>query len=463
VKQILAWSLSFLGLLFCLPTYAENYAIMINGGANPDNTRPWDALDISRIYQALRLRNAGTTWKKRNISVFQTNGNSQISDIHRREMISFLEDKVIKESSLKDFDGDGKSEIAGPATKDSLRGRFQLLKNLIKKDDQLFLFVNDHGSEAIYDEEGKIIREQTINLWGEEIQVSELKRMLVELKKKEPGFKVGIAMSQCFSGAFQSIADIEGVCVMTAAAEDEESHSGLDEGSSEKFTHVPFNLFFSEALEKIPSPDLEQIYDYVTRRDWTIEWNDLSSQRLLRRIAGIPEESREALTFHYMGLQGGDEIRAETVSACSSEDSLKDIFILGAKVIELSDNFVGQYYENLDSQFERFSPEEQLSFIKECNITFRKFLEVEAALSGRFYGLQSRTDVSKTDFMEAQKTFFSAIISRTSQRIKIRGTCRRAQRIYEQDRTAPLLKNLAKIKTSNKTMRAINACREFKF
>ncbi|MBU2506765.1 MAG: T9SS type A sorting domain-containing protein [Bacteroidetes bacterium] len=146
------------------------YAVIINGGVNDSYNyiRYWN--DISSIFCTLTQVYG---YMPENIYVHSTDGTA-----------------AHNHGSL-DLDNDETADIDLPASKSSISSTFQTLANTIVPDDQLFVFVTDHG--------GRDANGSYIYLWGTEtLTTSELKQMLAPINTSE----IINVMEQCYSGGF---------------------------------------------------------------------------------------------------------------------------------------------------------------------------------------------------------------------------------------------------------------------
>ena len=161
---------SSLGKNTGVKTVASNphcYAVIISGGYNDANNhiRYWN--DISAIYCTLTQIYGFTPG---NIFVHSADGTA-----------------AHNHGSL-DLDGDGNADIDAPASYSSISSTFQTLAGTIGADDQLYIFVTDHGGSGSY-----------IYLWGSDIlTTSDLSSMLSPINASE----IIAVLEQCYSGGF---------------------------------------------------------------------------------------------------------------------------------------------------------------------------------------------------------------------------------------------------------------------
>ena len=159
---------------------ADNkWAIIINGGYNPyiNHARYWN--DCSAVYQT--LTNNG--YLPEHIFVAISDGLDDEADMNSNNG-AFV-------NSPWDLDGDGTNDTQFPATRNGLFEMFDLLRNTMGANDEVFIFTTDHGGL-----EGS---HSTLLLWNNEIIYDFEFASLVE--SLNAGI-VNIVMEQCYSGGF---------------------------------------------------------------------------------------------------------------------------------------------------------------------------------------------------------------------------------------------------------------------
>ncbi len=137
----------------------------------------------------------------------------------------YVADSTSKETK-GDLDGSSKNRIAYSSTLDGIKEMFAKIKERIKKDDQVILAVNDHGS--IQD------NESTIVLFDGEMKAS----VFNELVKSLPSKKMVAIFEQCFGGGFvRPLAEFQTIA-MAASTNREYSWSTPDMKFNEFFYHL---------------------------------------------------------------------------------------------------------------------------------------------------------------------------------------------------------------------------------
>ena len=116
---------------------SRTYAVIISGGGNPKQnySRYWG--DVAMIYSTLRNQYA---IPKDNIRVCVSSGNNSDKDM-------LIVSSGVYQSSPQDLDGDGITDISDSAAKNQIKTVFSALASTLTVDDQLFVFITDHGSQ----------------------------------------------------------------------------------------------------------------------------------------------------------------------------------------------------------------------------------------------------------------------------------------------------------------------------
>ncbi len=178
------------------PGQARVEAVLIDGGARKDRNYR-SHLDQLRLLANL-LRRAGLS--ARELSVFSADGSAPTPDLATREEGRFPDHWLLQGSRLGRMLPDlvyADSSIQGirllPAKKAALETWFHTMADELGPGDTLLLYVTDHGQRV--GRKGEIF----ISLWYERLSLSELAAWLGEL---DPGVRVVMWMSQCYSGAF---------------------------------------------------------------------------------------------------------------------------------------------------------------------------------------------------------------------------------------------------------------------
>lgn len=192
------------------------YAVILSGGVNKvfNYERYWN--DCSFIYQTLVNK---YNVPKENIFPLMSDGTNPAEDMN-----CFADG--FKSQPL-DLDFDGVDDIRLAATKNNVRATLSTLAGKLQQDDQLFLFVIDHGGSD--DEQ----TQSYICLWNNErLYDAELANMLTPFTQKL--VNVNVVLGQCYAGGFIDNLEKTG-CVVAAAAQGSEP--------SWSCTDIPYDEF----------------------------------------------------------------------------------------------------------------------------------------------------------------------------------------------------------------------------
>lgn len=206
-------------------TANRTFAIILSGGVDKISNaeRYWN--DCSFIYQTL-VNKYGVP--KENIHALIADGDNPADD-HIAYKSGKFEDQSL------DLDFDGEDEISLSATKQNVINTINSIYPKLKKDDQLFIYVIDHGGT----EDGN----SYICLWREANTPSddyiklfdyELASLLNPILSK--GVIVNTVFGQCFSGGF--IDDLEDIgCVIATACNSNEYSWGCSRIPYDEFVY----------------------------------------------------------------------------------------------------------------------------------------------------------------------------------------------------------------------------------
>ncbi len=167
----------------------RTYAVIISGGGEPSQnySRYWG--DVAMIYSTLRNQYAVP---KENMTVCLSSGINSDADM-------FVEGSGAYMDSPLDLDGDGVCDVTCSAAKSQIESAFSRLASTLTSDDQLFVFVTDHGTQDPATGECYLVPWLgSLSLsYGNMISVSEFSAYLRDME-----CPVALALEFCFSGAF---------------------------------------------------------------------------------------------------------------------------------------------------------------------------------------------------------------------------------------------------------------------
>src|SRR5579871_852792 len=294
------------------------YALLVNGGA--DRARNYQSHLLHLQQMLALLRAAGVP--PDHVTVLASDGPDPEADLAVREVeperaFWLLEDTPTG-GALATPVTYANSVLPGvrleAATKASLTAWFTKAARRLRAGDTLLLYVTDHGSRDPANG-----GDNRITLWGvdEAVSVHELRDLLARL---DPGVRVVMLMSQCYSGGFASLrvppdsAHPGGVCGYFSSTADRPAYGCYPENRGRN--NVGHSFHFLAALAA--GAGLADAHRTVLVADRTpdvpLRTSDLYLAQLLRRAAG-GEPQAAALT---------DELlRTAWANPADSEDDLR--------------------------------------------------------------------------------------------------------------------------------------------
>ncbi len=236
---------------------SNNWAVIISGGKNSsfNYERYWN--DCSAIYKCLRQV---YNYQRDRIIVLMSDGTSSGLD---RQM-----NDGTYTSSPQDLDGDGVNDINYAATKANLTAAFNQLRNNVAANEQVLVFVTDHGA--------RINGESYIDLWNNaNISATEF---AAEVSKINSLSRKHVVMGQCYSGGFinKLTSSCSNISIATACSENELSYSRSGGLYDEFLYHwigaaagiSPDNLISVNAESNgYEGISVQEIYDYAKEAD----------------------------------------------------------------------------------------------------------------------------------------------------------------------------------------------------
>ena len=187
----------------------HSYALLISGGGNPSSnfSRYWG--DVAMVYSTLRKKYG---IPKGNITVCLSSGLNSDLDMNV---------SGAKENSPHDLDGDSESDINSGATKTEIKQAFSVLSQKLTAEDQLFVFITDHGSQG---DDGTCyivpwLGSVAFTSYTQVISPTEFASYVKSIKAP-----IAFALETCYSGGFiEDLVKQECRVISTACAADEGS------------------------------------------------------------------------------------------------------------------------------------------------------------------------------------------------------------------------------------------------
>ena len=182
------------------PAPGHLHALLLNGGSRKEVNYQSHLHHIRRAYAWLREDGVPAA----NITIFSGDGADPAPDLATREtdgepgfwvLPQWTQNALRAPITYVDSRIDGVTLQA--AKKDAIRAWFADAATRLGAGDTLLFYVTDHGERNEKDE-----KDNTISLWGEKLSVTELRQLLAGL---DPGVRVVMLMSQCFSGSFAHV------------------------------------------------------------------------------------------------------------------------------------------------------------------------------------------------------------------------------------------------------------------
>jgi thiol-disulfide isomerase/thioredoxin len=239
------------------------HVVMVNGGGNKNINYQSHLLHVQHLHDLL----VRTGVRPERITVFSGDGADPAEDLAvregQRERDFWLLRGTRLEYPLATPITYANSTVPGttlrPATREELRRWFKRAHRELKSGDTLLLYVTDHGTKAKDDSTNT-----SITLWGtdESLPVNELREQLALL---DPGVRVVMLMSQCYSGGFSHLVSTAGpdalprgnICGYFSSTADRPAYGCYPENKGRE--NVGHSFHFIQALATIrPFPDAHQ-------------------------------------------------------------------------------------------------------------------------------------------------------------------------------------------------------------
>jgi thiol-disulfide isomerase/thioredoxin len=180
--------------------HGTTHALLINGGSKPASNYLSHLHHLQEMVEVLEARGI----PRKRIHIFSADGEEAGADLAVRDTKPgefWLIEGTRVGNSLRPRTEVTDTRWAGvnlrPARKEALREWFEGARARLSPGDELLLFVTDHGTKNADD-----LDNGAISLWQEELSVEDLRELLAWL---QPGVRVVMVMSQCYSGTFANL------------------------------------------------------------------------------------------------------------------------------------------------------------------------------------------------------------------------------------------------------------------
>jgi outer membrane protein assembly factor BamB len=190
------------------------HALLISGGYNRDMNRYSYYDDIATMYYIL---NTTYCYPPENITVLLSDGTDPAEDIYAYLDFDTTPPTPVYRNSDPDLNGDGVSEVNGPATRENVLNNLTSLRDTLTEQDNLFIFTTNHGGNDTVPGSN----EARLWLWNKEyVWDHEFMKAMEGIRAKN----ITMVMEQCFGGGFiDDFAASPTRVIATAANADESS------------------------------------------------------------------------------------------------------------------------------------------------------------------------------------------------------------------------------------------------
>ncbi len=277
------------------------HVLIINGGAGQGQNYQSHFLHVRRLLALLARQ--GIDGKR--IAVFDADGTDPAPDMAVRDIQPESDFWLLRGTRLEQVLGTqtvyANTELPGvdlaPATRAGIHAWLKNARGRLRAGDTLLVYVTDHGSKNP-DDTG----DNRITLWGskEVLPASELRK---DLERIDPGVRVVMLMSQCYSGGFASLLSVHArsdvprgaVCGYFSSTADRPAYGCYPENRGKE--NVGHSFHFLEALARGGS--FAAAHDDVLWQDQTpdvpLRTSDVYLAKLLDRAATDAKTEHDAL------------------------------------------------------------------------------------------------------------------------------------------------------------------------
>jgi thiol-disulfide isomerase/thioredoxin len=180
-------------------TLGQFKAVLINGGGKPAMNFQSHLTHVRTLVDFLRVNGVGDA----DITIFSGDGTDPAADLATRDTDTEPDAWLLPPSlahalrPVHYIDSAVPGFTLRPATRDALRAWFASEGRELAPGDTLLFYVTDHGEQNKQD-----LTNNTIVLWHDSLSVTQLRELFAQL---DPGVRVVMLMSQCFSGSFANV------------------------------------------------------------------------------------------------------------------------------------------------------------------------------------------------------------------------------------------------------------------
>ena len=291
------------------------HALLISGGYNRDMNRYSYYDDIATMYYIL---NTTYCYPPENIKVLLSDGTDPAEDIYDYMNYDTTPPTPVYRNSDPDLNGDGVSEVNGPATRENVLNNLTSLKDTLTEQDDLFIFTTNHGGNDTVPESN----EARLWLWNREyVWDHEFMAAMEGIRAKN----ITMMMEQCYGGGFiDDFAASPTRVIATAANADE---SSVRDDFSYMWEYGVIYGFADQAYEGNRDGIVSQreAFSYANWTDWSSRNGDEHPQYSSNAPAagetlGLGSCSKFKCPAPAVSLPGGEGLPQDPDGDCVYED-----------------------------------------------------------------------------------------------------------------------------------------------
>lgn len=289
------------------------WAVLINGGANKASNFLSHYEHMQEMHAALEARGL----RADDITLFNADGAQDEPDMATREAAELPASFWLIEGSaaarhLKPpttwVNTTWEGAQLHPARYAALRGWFQQQRKRFRAGDTLVIYVTDHGQRGV-----DSLDNGTINLWGEQMSVLELRALLGYVPAQ---VRVVLLMSQCFSGSFamamygaEEAWPSGQVCGYFSTTAARQAYGCYPEGRAQQRLGHAFTLIDALRQNASLADAHDQVSTYDSSPDVPLRTRDVFLERLLRQQAEAQHITLNALVDRLLHAAWDDATR----------------------------------------------------------------------------------------------------------------------------------------------------------
>jgi thiol-disulfide isomerase/thioredoxin len=282
--------------------------VLLNGGGQPASNFYSHLLHVKQLSDALRRAGISPT----DIAIFNADGADPTADFAVRDLQPEADFWLLRgtrlERPLRPPIRYENSVVDGftlqPATHAALRRWFEDAAQHLRPGDTLLFYVTDHGTKNAAD-----LANNRITLWGEHesLSVTELRELFAHL---DPGVRVVVLMSQCYSGGFANLMDTStaaglpagNVCGFFSSTADRQAYGCYPENRDKDNVGHSFAFIASLAAGDTFPEAHNRVLVIDQTPDVPLTTSDIYLERLLEGVARGRGQELNALIDEFLVL-----------------------------------------------------------------------------------------------------------------------------------------------------------------